>query len=101
VQVDSDRPTLKAPRTKRLKLQHDKLLSNFAFNFNLRRYSEAGDPLAEQVRQQLETLVKEKSQLAQENAALRRENESLQELLMYSNMASTAGPYTRPLLSST
>jgi chromosome segregation ATPase len=32
---------------------------------------EAGDPLAEQVRQQLETLVKEKARLAQENAALR------------------------------
>ena len=32
---------------------------------------EAGDPLAEQVRQQLETLVKEKARLMQENAALR------------------------------
>jgi len=33
------KPTLKAPGTKRLKLEHDKLLSNFAFNFNLRRYT--------------------------------------------------------------
>ena len=32
---------------------------------------EAGDPLAEQVRQQLETLVKEKARLMQENAAMR------------------------------
>jgi hypothetical protein len=31
---------LKAPGSKRLKLEHDKLLSNFAFNFNVRRYSE-------------------------------------------------------------
>ena len=46
------------------------------------------DPLAEQVRHQLEHLVIEKGKLAQENASLRRECESLQELLMYSNMAS-------------
>jgi hypothetical protein len=29
---------LKAPGTKRLKLKYDKLLSNVAFRFNLRRY---------------------------------------------------------------
>ena len=38
VQVDPIKPTLKAPGTKRLKLKYDKLLSSFAFNFNLRRY---------------------------------------------------------------
>ena len=32
------KPTLKAPVTKRLKLKYDKLLSSFAFNFNLRHY---------------------------------------------------------------
>ena len=32
-------PILKAPGTKRLKLKHDKLLSSFAFKFNLRRYT--------------------------------------------------------------
>jgi len=31
-------PMLKAPRTKRLKLQYDEPPSNFAFKFNLRRY---------------------------------------------------------------
>jgi len=31
--------TLKAPGSKRLKLGYEKLLSNFGFNFNLRRYS--------------------------------------------------------------
>ena len=39
------KPTLKAPGKrldKRLKLEHVKLLSNFAFNFNLRRYIKAG-----------------------------------------------------------
>jgi len=41
VQVDPIKPTLKAPGTKRLKLKYDELLSNFAFDFNLRRYNEA------------------------------------------------------------
>jgi hypothetical protein len=39
LQVDPMKSTLKAPRSKRLKLEHEKLLSNFAFNFNLRRYA--------------------------------------------------------------
>ena len=37
VQVAPIKPTLKAPGTKRLKLEFDELLSNFAFNFNTRR----------------------------------------------------------------
>ena len=41
VQVDPFKPTLKAPVTKRLKLQYDKLVSSVAFNFNLRRYTSA------------------------------------------------------------
>jgi len=39
VQVDPMKPTLKAPGSKRLKLEHEKLLSNVGFNFNLRRYN--------------------------------------------------------------
>ena len=39
VQVDPIKPALKAPGTKRLELIYDGPLSNFAFNFNLRRYS--------------------------------------------------------------
>ena len=54
------------------------------------REREGSDPLAEQVRFQLETLVAEKAKLAQENDELWRENESLQELLMHSNMATEA-----------
>jgi hypothetical protein len=42
VQVDPIKPTLKAPGTKRLKLNYDELLSNFAFKFNLRRYDVGG-----------------------------------------------------------
>ena len=39
MQVDPIKPTVKAPGTKRLKLKYAKLLSSFAFNVNLRRYS--------------------------------------------------------------
>jgi len=40
VQVDPIKPTLKAPGTERLKLKYDEPPSNFAFKFNLRRYTE-------------------------------------------------------------
>jgi len=40
MQVEPMKPVLKAPGTKRLKLNHDEPLLNFAFNFNLRRYSQ-------------------------------------------------------------
>jgi len=33
------KPMLKPPGTKHLKLEHEKLLSKFAFNINLRRYN--------------------------------------------------------------
>jgi len=33
------KPTLKAPRSKRLKLEHEKLLSNIASKLDSRRYS--------------------------------------------------------------
>jgi hypothetical protein len=39
VQDDRFKPTLKASGCERLKLKCDELLSNFAFKFNLRRYS--------------------------------------------------------------
>jgi len=42
VRVEPIKPSLKAVGTKRLKLKYYKLLSNFAFNFNLRRYTQAG-----------------------------------------------------------
>jgi len=41
VQVEPMKPVLKAPGIERLKLKHDRPLSNFAFNFNLRRYTAA------------------------------------------------------------
>ena len=40
VQVDPVKPMLKPPETKRLKPKCDGPLSNFAFEFNLRRYNE-------------------------------------------------------------
>jgi hypothetical protein len=39
VLVDPLKPILKAPKTKRLKLKYDEPPSEFAFNFNLRRYT--------------------------------------------------------------
>ena len=42
MQVDPMKPTLKAPGIKLLKLECDEPLSEFAFKFNLRRYSEEG-----------------------------------------------------------
>ena len=39
MQVDPIKPTLKAPGSKRLKLEDEKMLSNFAFKFHLRRYT--------------------------------------------------------------
>jgi len=51
VQVVPIKPELKARRTQRLKLQYDEPLSNFAFNFNLRRYNPV--PLAHHVRTSL------------------------------------------------
>ena len=39
VQVEPMQPMLKPPEIKRLKLEYDKLLSTFAFDVNLRRYS--------------------------------------------------------------
>ena len=44
MQVDPIKPRLKAPGTRRLKLQYDELLSTFAFKFDLRRYTKgSGD----------------------------------------------------------
>ena len=39
MQIDPIRPKLKLPGTKHLKLEYDGLLSSFAFNFMLRRYT--------------------------------------------------------------
>ena len=56
VQVETWKRVLKAPGTKRLKQQkHDKLLSSFAFNFNLRRCS-AGIALAQSAEGALKAL---------------------------------------------
>ena len=39
MQLDPIKPTLKAPGSKRLKLQYEKPPANSAFRFNLRRYN--------------------------------------------------------------
>jgi hypothetical protein len=50
MQVDPIKPTLKAPGSKRLKLEHVNLLSNFAFRFNLHRYSQGLEELTREQR---------------------------------------------------
>ena len=44
MQVEPIRPTFKAPGTKRLKLKCGELLSSFAFNVDLRRFTKAWCP---------------------------------------------------------
>jgi hypothetical protein len=39
------KPKSKPPGTKRLKLKYDEVLSNVAFNFNLRRYIKDSHPM--------------------------------------------------------
>jgi len=39
MQVDPIKPTMKAPGDKRLKQKNKRQVSNFAFKFNLRRYT--------------------------------------------------------------
>ena len=56
MQVEPMKPTLKTPATKHMKLIYAELLSNFAFNVNLRRYP-ADDPRALQHQRQRLTLV--------------------------------------------
>ena len=50
MRVDPSKPTLKAPVSKSLKLQYEKLLSNVAFKVNLRRYTEEADGRTEKAR---------------------------------------------------
>jgi hypothetical protein len=63
MQVDPIQPVLKPLGTKRLKLKYHKLLSNFAFNFNVCRYTGA------RVR---DVLIREESRAAAEISAVRR-----------------------------
>jgi len=81
VQVDLSKPTLKAPGTKPLKLKCGESLSNFAFNFNLRRYiTETGAGVAAR---------------AAERAEAHRVS------VAAAATTSKVGSYTRPLFSST
>jgi len=60
VELEPIKPVLKAPGSKRLKLNCDIPLSNFAFKFNLRRYTEV-----------LEVWSRRRRRQAGEGAALR------------------------------
>jgi hypothetical protein len=54
------KPTFKAHGTKRLKLKFDILLSNFAFKFNLRRYSAMGAARTQQRQEGLQLKLEAK-----------------------------------------
>jgi hypothetical protein len=58
VQVDPIKPTLKAPGTKRLKLNYEVPLSNFAFKSNVRLYIKSA-ALAELCCRVLEPVLRE------------------------------------------
>ena len=49
MQVDPIKPTMKAPGTKRLKLEYDETLSDFAFKFKLCRYMKVSQAKMEQL----------------------------------------------------
>ena len=82
MQVDPIKPTLKAPGAEHLKLKCDILLSNFAFKFNLRRYTKAfGIPVVVAI-----------NSFPTDTPA---------ELELVRAAAIAAGAYTRPLFSLT
>jgi len=86
VQVDPINPTLKAPVSKRLKVNFNIPLSSFAFKFNLRRYS---------------TVVNQ-TMFLKTNGTGAFGKITIVVLPPELDMAlPSAGAYTRPLLSST
>jgi len=92
VQVDPLKPILKAPGTKRLKLKYDQLLSNLAFNFNLRRYIKG-----------LELSVDEALAVWRSQFSYGRMADFMREHTYHvrHTYGLEAGAYTRPLSSST
>ena len=100
VQVDPIRPTLKAPRTKRLKLKYDGPLSNFAFKFNVRRYTTALSKLA--AHEPLRALMRRAGVFEPLAEKLNTpEAEGLDPLARYSSLCLVAGAYTRSRFRST
>jgi len=118
VQVDPIKPTLKAPRTKRLKLTYVEALSIFASKFSLRRYTshgaggvdvgggggEAGaGPASADVKVLKEELKDRKRQMHKLQEVYGRLKEKFTAAggaPTAFDTCRTAGAYTRPLLSS-
>jgi len=86
VQVDPVKPKLKAPGTKRLKLESDGLLSNFSLTFNLHCYIKGAALMAQA-----------HFRRSSAGAAARGELKALRSAAVVLQ----AEAYTRPLLSST
>ena len=87
---------LTAPVSQRLILTRDELLSSFAFKFNLRRYLQV-TPAAAQGAVAVVVSAAAGTSVATGEAS----SESSQFSFPYDAVKPTAGPYTRPLLSST
>ena len=91
MQLDPNTPKLKPPGTKRLKLKCDILLSSSGFKINLRRYNEAINRLIHAIEEREAFLTHEFARLYK-GMNVNPLNEAV---------LSSAGAYTRPLLSST
>ena len=102
MQVDPIKPTLKAPGAEALKPKCDKLLRNFAFNFNLRRCTAEAA-----ARRKAETdavvaatkAARLKAEAATLAASMAAEEEETR--LKAEAEQAEAGAYTRALFSST
>jgi acyl-CoA synthetase (AMP-forming)/AMP-acid ligase II len=104
VQVDGIKPVLKAPMvslnpkymvSERLQLQYDKLLSNSAFIFNLRQFTEEVEDAKGGTQGGGAAQKPAKKKAPSTKAAAAEEEEEAVAA------AAAAGAYTRPLFSST
>jgi hypothetical protein len=88
------KPALEAPGSKRLKLERQNTLSNFALKFKLRRYPEGGMMVYDFVFDKTSGKWKKWTETATE--VVFTEEDSYTSIIV-----PTAGAYTRPLPSST
>jgi hypothetical protein len=100
------KPMLKAPGTKRLKLQYDEPPSNFAFNSNLRRYTSARATLLFQMSDMREvTQISAKTGDETSDAETKKGDAKSKKGDAKSKKGDAkgkkAGAYTRPLFSPT
>ena len=84
-----------------MKLKYDIPVSEFAFKFNLRRYTKVSFNLVAKLRTQLVESKARVTSTSEAAAAVGAEIDVLRQELAAVKSVSQAGAYTRPLLSST